>query len=72
MGTRVKFAKWIRDGKLYRVKPPNWPRQCELSFTNQEDMQEWAKSAHVMLKDGNPPKRDGRSYNERFAARDFG
>ena len=40
MGTRVKFAKWIRDGKLYRVQPPNWPRQCELSFTNQEDMQE--------------------------------
>jgi len=58
MGTRVKFAKWFKDGRLYRVQPPDWPRKCELSFTNQEDMQEWAKAAHVMLKDGNPPRRE--------------
>jgi len=58
MGTRVKFAKWFKDGRLYRVQPPDWPRKCELSFTNQEDMQEWAKAAHVMLKDGNPPRKE--------------
>ena len=65
MGTRVKFATWFRDGKLYRVQPPDWPRQCELSFTDQSDMQEWAKAAHVMLRDGNPPKRE--RYHARYA-----
>jgi hypothetical protein len=60
MGTRAKFAKWFKDGKLYRVQPPDWPRQCELSFTDQADMQEWAKAAHVMLKDGNVPRREQR------------
>jgi hypothetical protein len=68
MGTKVRFAVWHRDGRVYVVRPPDWPRDCELSFTDQSDMQEWAKAAHVMLKDGNPPRR----YNERFAARDFG
>lgn len=53
MGTRVKFAEWRRDGRLYRVKPPDWPRNCELSFTAKEDMQEWAKAARVMLRDIN-------------------
>jgi len=38
------------------VQPPDWPKNCELSFTNQDDMQEWAKAAHVMLKDGNVRK----------------
>ena len=60
MGTRVKFATWRKDGKLYRVQPPDWSRQCELSFTDQVDMQEWAKAAHVMLKDGNVPRREQR------------
>lgn len=69
MGTRLRFATWHRDGKLYRVKPPDWPRNCELSFTEQEDMQEWAKAARVMLKDGNT-RRGG--SNERFVARNFG
>lgn len=56
MGTKVRFAVWHRDGRVYVVRPPDWPRDCELSFTDQSDMQEWAKAAHVMLKDGNPPK----------------
>lgn len=68
MGTRVKFATWQKVGKLFRVKPPDWPRNCELSFTDQGDMMEWAKAEHVMLKDGNVR----RERNERFAARDFG
>lgn len=72
MGTRVKFAQWRKEGKLYRVKPPGWPRHCELSFTDQNAMQEWAKAAHVMLRDDNPPKRDERRNNGRFAARNFG
>lgn len=69
MGTRVKFAIWRREGRLYRVKPTDWPRDCELSFTDQNAMQEWARAAHVMLKDGNP-SREGK--HERFAARNFG
>lgn len=64
MGTSTKYAEWKRDGKLYRVRPPGWPRNCELSFTDREDMRRWAEAAHVMLKDGNPvrelrqPRRD--------------
>lgn len=69
MGTRVRFAKWFRDGKLFRVQPPDWPRNCELSFTSQVAMQKWAQDAHVMLRDGNDY---GRRYDDRFAARDFG
>lgn len=68
MGTRAKFAKWFKDGKLYRVQPPDWPRQCELSFTDQEDMIEWSKGARVMLKDGNVR----RGNSERYSARNFG
>ena len=61
MGTRVKFAKWIRDGKLYRVQPPNWPRQTEYSCTDQETLIQWAHNHGYMLRDGNPPRRD-RAY----------
>ena len=68
MGTRAKFAKWFKDGKLYRVQPPDWPRQCELSFTDQDDMIEWSKGAKVMLKDGNVR----RGNSERYSARNFG
>lgn len=57
MGTRVKFARWFFDGRVYRVQPPDWPRNVELSFTSQENMVEWARAAKVMLKDGNPPRR---------------
>ena len=62
MGTKARFAVWRREGKVYYVKPPEWPKMCELSFTDQSDMQEWARAAHVMLKDGNPPRRDDRRY----------
>ena len=53
MATKAKFAVWRKVGRLYVVRPPNWPRDCELSFTDREDMIEWAHGARVMLKDGN-------------------
>jgi hypothetical protein len=64
----MKFAVWFRDGRLFRVRPPGWPKNVELSFTDQGDMIEWAKAEHVMLKDGNVR----RERNDRFAARNFG
>ena len=57
MGTKARFAVWRREGRVYYVKPPDWPKMCELSFTNQWDMQEWAQAEHVMLKDGNVSRR---------------
>ena len=60
MGTKVRFALWRKEGRLFIVRPPNWPKNTELSFTEKVDMIEWAQAAHVMLKDGNPPKRDDR------------
>lgn len=62
MGTKARFAVWRREGRVYYVKPPDWPKMCELSFTNQWDMQEWAQAEHVMLKDGNV---SGRAYDRR-------
>lgn len=54
----MKFAVWHREGRIYIVRPPNWPKNVELSFTEKADMIEWALGAHVMLKDGNA----GRAY----------
>jgi hypothetical protein len=53
MATKIKFAVWFRDGKLFRVRPPRWPKNTELSFTDQTAMIEWALGARLMLKDGN-------------------
>ena len=51
MATKVRFATWRKVGRLFVVRPPNWPKGCELSFTNQSDMIRWAQETHVMLKD---------------------
>lgn len=51
--SRVKFAVWHREGRLFVVRPPDWPRNVELSFTDQAAMIEWALGARLMLKDGN-------------------
>lgn len=50
---KTKFAIWRKVGRIYVVRPPGYPRNVELSFTEQEDMIEWAIGEHVMLKDGN-------------------
>lgn len=51
--SKVKYAIWRKVGRIYVVRPPGWPQNVELSFTEQEDMIEWAIGEHVMLKDGN-------------------
>lgn len=53
MGTRTRFAVWRREKRIFIVKPPDWPKHCEISFTDQETMQTWAKNNKYMLKDGN-------------------
>ena len=53
MATKARFAVWRRVGKLFVVQPPGWPKNVELSFTEQNDMIEWARGCGVMLKDGN-------------------
>ena len=58
MGTRVRFATWRKIGKLYYVRPPGWPKNVELSFTDKGDMIAWSQAAGVMLRDGNV----GRKY----------
>lgn len=47
---RLKTAAWYKRGKLWVVRPPDWPKHCELSFTEQEAMQEWAQNNRYMLK----------------------
>ena len=50
MGTRVRFATWKKVGRLFVVRPPGWPKDCELSFTDQKDMIEWAHNNGYVLK----------------------
>jgi hypothetical protein len=69
MATKTKFATWHKEGRLFIVRPPNWPKNCELSFTEQEAMVEWAAAAHVMLRDGNKRQIGGyRNYGDAYAA----
>ena len=53
MCTKARFAVWRKVGRLFVVRPPGWPRNVELSFTDQADMVRWAIAARIMLKDGN-------------------
>jgi hypothetical protein len=62
MGTKARFAVWRREGRIYYVKPPDWPRQTEYSCTDQETLIQWAHNHGYMLRDGNPPRREVRSY----------
>ena len=50
MGTRVKFANWHKDGKLFRAKPPDWPKGAEFSCTSQEDLIAWARNHGYILR----------------------
>ena len=48
-----KVAVWRKVGRVFYVRPPGYPRNVELSFTDQAAMIEWALGARLMLKDGN-------------------
>lgn len=54
MGTRARFAVWYKRDKVWVVRPPGYPKNFELSFTNQSAMIDWAQGERVMLRDGNP------------------
>lgn len=53
MATKTRFATWREENGLYKVKPPGWPKDCEISFTRKSDMINWSHNAGVMLKDTN-------------------
>ena len=61
-------AQWHKRGRIWVVYPPNWPKNTELSFTDQALMTDWAHNNGIILRDVTP--REGR--NERFAARGIG
>ena len=65
MGTKVRFAVWRRVGRLFIVRPPDWPKSTEYSCTEQETLIEWAHNHGYVLKDGDPPKRE--RYHARYA-----
>lgn len=56
-----KVAVWHKVGRVFTVRPPDWPRQTEYSCTDQETLIQWAHNHGYMLRDGNPPRRD-RAY----------
>lgn len=51
MGTRTRFATWFREGRVFRVLPPDWPRRCELSFSDRDLMRKWAWDNRYMLRE---------------------
>lgn len=66
-----RVAIWYKVGRVYTVRPPDWPRGTEYSCTEQETLIEWAHNHGYMLREYRPVNgREGN--NERFAARDFG
>ena len=58
MGTKVRYAEWRRDGRLFRVKPPDWPKGAEYSCTSQEALIEWARNHNYMLRQGSTTRRE--------------
>ena len=60
-----KVAVWRKVGRIFVVRPPDWPMATEYSCTEQETLIEWAHNHNYVLKDGNPPKRE--RYNARYA-----
>lgn len=72
MGTRVKFAIWHKVGRLFVVRPPDWPKATEYSCTDQETLIQWARNHGYMLKYGGVSSYQKRRNYERFAARDIG
>jgi hypothetical protein len=51
--SKRKTAAWYKRGRLWIVRPPDWPKRCELSFTSQDMMIEWAHGCGLVLKDVN-------------------
>ena len=61
------IAQWFRRGRLWVVQPPGWPKNVELSFTDQGSMVRWAHGNGIVLRDITPT--NGGRYG-RVAARD--
>jgi hypothetical protein len=47
---------------LFVCRPTDWPKATEYSCTDQETLIQWAHNHGYMLRDGNPPRREVRSY----------
>ncbi len=58
MSKGTKFAVWHRQGRVFVVRPPDWPKEVEYSCTDRETLVQWAQSHGYMLKDGDA----GRKY----------
>lgn len=52
-----KVAVWRNVGRIFTVRPPDWPKQTEYFCTDQETLIEWARNHGYILRDGNPPRR---------------
>lgn len=51
MGTKRKIAEWHMKGKLFVVRPPDWPKNTEVTFTKQGQMIAYAQAAGLILKE---------------------
>lgn len=49
--SKRKTAAWYKRGRVWYVRPPGWPKCCELSFASQDLMTDWARGEGLMLKD---------------------
>ena len=46
-----RTAAWYRDDKrMFIVTPYDWPKKCFLSFTERDEMVEWAHLNRYVLK----------------------
>ena len=49
--SKRKTAAWFRRNRLFIVRPPDWPKHCELSFVDRDMMIELARGCGLMLKE---------------------
>ena len=49
--SKRRTASWRKVGRIFVVRPCDWPKNCEQSFTEQSDMIRWAHSAGYVLKE---------------------
>ena len=71
MGTKRKIAVWRQEGKVYRAKPPDWPKSTEYSCTDQSTLIAWAQNHGYILKDGNPRRGNNERHQARSARHDL-
>ena len=51
MGTKMRYALWRKEGRLFIARGPDWPKTVEFACSSQSELIEWAQAHDYMLRD---------------------